>query len=149
MEKPYNHIEKVKKSVKSLLCVLNKSDKKSIEDLNNIIDLINSYENLLKEKYYTDFFDLIILSRMYHTFLKSNEDEINVREFIVNFDQDLRLGREFYYESINSLLNTKQINTLIKKDCLNKYKPVDWSIYVNSLLKQVKKRIIWKKHGKN
>lgn len=148
--KAYKYIEDSKKVLETLSFEFSKMDnsKTRLEDLNTIIKMLNCFESMLNEKYYTDFMELLILSRLYQTLLKADFSEVNVTEFIQYFDQDLRFGKEYYKEQICELLADKQRYNSLTRGKLYQDKKETWLKSVNNLVKQVKTRILWTKKYK-
>lgn len=145
--KPYKHIEESKKVLKTLVSEFKNMDnaKTRLTELNVIIKTLNSFEEMLEDKYYTEYFDILILNRFYMTLLKSKEEEVNINEFLLFLDQDLRLGKEYIIESIADLLQTKQMYNSALKGNFFRDEKSSWINSINSVLKQVKIKIIWNK----
>ncbi len=148
--KAYKYIEDSKKVLETLSFEFSKMDnsKTRLEDLNTIIKMLNCFESMLNEKYYTDFMELLILSRLYQTLLKADFSEVNVTEFIQYFEQDLRFGKDYYKEQIAELLVDKQRYNSLTHGKLHQDKKETWIKSVNNLVKQVKMRILWTKKYK-
>ena len=147
--KPYKHIEDSKKVLKTLISEAKTMDNvpTRLKELNIIIKMLNSYEEMLKNKYHTDFFDLLILSRMYQTLIKSNK-EININEFLLYIDEDFRVGKEFLKENIISFLQGIQVSNSIKKGVVYADTNETWATVIDNLIKQIKTKIIWNKKWK-
>lgn len=148
--KAYKYIEDSKKVLETLSFEFSEMDnsKTRLEDLNTIIKMLNCFESMLNEKYYTDFMELLILSRLYQTLLKADFSEVNVTEFIQYFEQDLRFGKDYYKEQIAELLVDKQRYNSLTHGKLHQDKKETWIKSVNNLVKQVKMRILWTKKYK-
>ena len=144
---PYEDIIKTEKVLKKLVYEAKNSNVdvvSKLKDINIIINTINNYEEMLKNKYYTDFFDILILSRIYQTLLKDQKD-ININEFLMWFEKDLRDGGEYIKENIVDYLQHIQLSNSIKKGKINVSSKDSWKTSINSLLKQVKAKIKWNK----
>ena len=144
---PYKDILKTEKVLKKLVYEAKNSNinvVSKLKDINIIINTINNYEEMLKNKYYTDFFDVLILSRIYQTLLK-DQKEVNINEFLIWFEKDLRDGGEYIKENIVDYLQHIQLSNSIKKGKIKVSSNDSWKISINSLLKQVKAKIKWNK----
>ncbi len=126
--KPYKDVHESKIVLKKLIERAKNSNNQvgELKDLNVIIRTLNNYDKMVRDKYYTDFFDILILSRLYQTLL-INKKEINVNEFLVFFDKDLRVGKEFIKENISGYLQGLQVYLTVR----NK-KPYWMSVLLNS-----------------
>ena len=101
---------------------------------------------MLNNKYHTDFFDVLIFSRIYQTLLKSNEEEINLNEFLIYFNQDFRVGSECIKKDIIDFLRHKQLSNSLKKGEFFRDSEEMWCNAIDVLIKQVKSKIMWDKH---
>ena len=149
--KAYKHIEDGKKVLKTLISEAKTMDnvKTRLTELNTLITLVNSFEEMLNNTYHTDFFDVLIFSRIYQTLLKSNEEEINLNEFLMYFNQDFRVGAEYIKKDIIDFLRHKQLSNSLKKGEFFRDSDESWSNAIDGLIKQVKSKIMWDKHVNN
>jgi hypothetical protein len=145
--KPYKHIEESKKVLKTLVNEFKNMDnaKTRLTELNTLIKTVNDFEEMLVNKYHTDFFDVLLLNRLYLTLLKSKDEEINVKEFIMNFEQDFRFGGDYFKDLICSYLNHKQMYNSIHSNKVYTGDKSEWLKPINNLLKQIKTKIIFRK----
>lgn len=154
--KAYKHIQDSKKVVKSLIneakTLGNVKDR--LIELNTLIKLINSFESMLSEKYYTYYFDIIILSKMYDYFLKHinddncNENNIPINEFVLYLDRDVRMGRDYKKNDIIDLLRNIQLSQSLKKGSVFRDTEKTWSDVVENTLIDIKKQIKFHKEWK-
>ena len=146
--KPYKHIEDSKKVLKTLISEAKTMDnvKTRLKELNTLIGLVNSFEEMLNNKYHTDFFDVLIFSRIYQTLLKSNKEEVNLNEFLIYFNQDFRLGAGYIKNDIIDFLRHKQLSNSLKNGEFFRDSESLWSSTIDVLIKQIKSKIIWDKH---
>ena len=144
---PYKDMQESEKVLKKLISEAKNSNNSinRLKELNVIIKTINNYDEMLKNKYYTDFFDTMILSRMYQTLIKSPQGEININEFLLYYDQDLRLGKEFIKTDIVNFIKGRQLDNSIKKGNIFTDSSEFWGEKLENLLKQIKTKIIWNK----
>lgn len=144
--KAYKHIDSAKKVLEKLSneAKTSKSIQVYPKDINTLIELLNSFEDMMVNKYHTDFFDILILSRMYQTLIKS-DSEININEFIMFFDLDFRKGREFIKKDIVGFLQGIQLENSLKKGGIYQDDFEVWGKAIDSLLSQIKNKITWDK----
>ena len=144
--KPYKDIHESNIVLKKLIGRAENSNNQvgELKDLNVIIRTLNNYDKMLRDKYYTDFFDILILSRLYQTLL-INKKEINVNEFLVFFDKDLRVGKEFIKENIAGYLQGLQVYNSVRNKKPYCDSTDEWRSSIDNLLKQVKLKINWNK----
>ena len=147
--KPYTHIENSKRVIKTMLNEAKQSVnvKSKLEDLNVLINLVNSFEEMLLNKYHTDFFDIVVLSRMYQTLIKSKED-VNIKEFLYWFEKDFREGKDYILENITGYLQGIQIENSLESGELFQDSKEDWENVIKDTLNQIKTNIIWSKKWK-
>ena len=140
-------MQKAEEVLKSLSNALKTSDKALVckSDVNILIKLLNSSDDMMKEKYFTDYFDILILSRMYQTLIKSKEGEVNIKEFLLYYDQDLRFGKEFIKTDIIDFLKYRQLDNSLKIGSVFTDSSEFWGSKIDGILKQIKTKIIWNK----
>lgn len=145
--KIHKHIQEAEKVLNTLSKELKTLNKTFVNksDVNTLIKLLNSSEKMMQEKYFTDYFDILLLSRMYQSLIKSPEGEININEFLLYYDQDLRLGKEFIKTDIINFIKGRQLDNSIKKGNIFTDSSELWGKKIDNLLKQIKTKIIWHK----
>ncbi len=148
--KAYKHIQDSEKVLKTLSSEAKNMDNAitRLKELNILIEMLNSFKEMLTEKYYTDYLDTLLLSRMYQTLLSSKNDDVNITEFVYYLDEDLRTGKEFIKNNIIDFLRHKQLKNSLKKNEMFMDDYELWDISIESVLKQVKRKIQWHKRFK-
>jgi len=142
---PYKHILDSEKVLKTLVNDAKTMDntKTRLSELNTLIRLVNSYKKLLEKKYFTDYFDILLLSSMYNFFLINKTYESNtipIRDFLLFLDTDVRYGRNYHLQSIIGLLQGCE---RIKTPLINS-SDEDWREIIENTLLQIKKQIKFK-----
>ena len=147
--KPYKHIQEAKKVLKTLSNEAKTMDNTltRLKELNILIETVNSFEEMLTKNYYTDVIELLLLSRMYQMLIKSDK-EINVNEFLMFFDKDLREGRDFIKDNITGYLQGIQLSNSLEKGLIIQDSKEVWGSAVDNLLTQIKERIVFNKKYK-
>lgn len=146
---PYKCINDSESVLKTLVNEARNSDNKvtRLKELNILIDLHNNFKELLENKYYTDYFDILILNRLYHTLIKDKED-LNVEEFLMWLDQDIRQGKHFVKDNIVDYLQWMQMYKSTKKGYIFQDDKKTWLNSIENLMKQVKEKIVFHKKYK-
>ena len=149
--KPYEHIQTGKKVIKTLVNEAKTMDnvKVRLTELNELIKLINSFEEMLNEKYYTEYFDMLILSRLFHTLnINSPEDTVSIKEFQIWLNRDLIYGKDYIKQNIVSFMQTHQLNNSLLKGKLFYDSDDFWNEKIDKTLSEVKSNIIFDKKWK-
>ncbi len=150
---PYKDILDSEKVLKTLVSEAKTMDnvKTRITELNVLIRLVNSFKEMLEKKYKTDYFDILLLSRMYHFFLDSDvyvKNEVPIEPFLYWLDQDVRLGREHIKKDIIGLLKGCQLYESLKHNRVEFDDDDVWDEVIEDTLIQVKKKIKFKEDFK-
>ena len=143
--KPYKHIQESEKVLKSLVNEAKKANNPSfkLKQLNKLIGMLNCFNDMLEEKYYTDFFDVVILSRLYNTLLINKpSDRINLKEFEIWINKDFRCGKDYITKNIIDFIQTHQLSNSIKKGYIHRDSEEDINAMVNRTLTEVKSNLI-------
>ena len=143
--KIYKHIQESKKVLKTLASEFVNMDnaKTRIIELNVLIRLVNSTEQMLVNKYKTEVLDVFILNHIYRTLLKEKGDLINISESLENIFQDLRFGRNYQKEQLIGYLQQKELEYNLTFEKIQRTSFDDWSDTIENTLTDVKKQIIW------
>jgi hypothetical protein len=146
--KPYKHIEDSKKVLKSLISEARTMDnvKTRLTELNTLIKLVNSFEEMLNKKYFTDYFDILLLKSMFEEFMKHKiyeGNDIPIIEFTEITRANIRIGKDNQLAKVKDLLTTYEA---INKQNLSNWHndAVDWDSLIKSTLLELKKEIQWK-----
>lgn len=152
--KAYKHIEESKKIVKTLHneFLIMDNAKSRLRDLNVLINTINAFEEMLQDRYHSDFFDIMIYSRLFSTLNLDKGTNIDFSEFLLNFDQDFRLGKDYLKEKVVDFIHNKSIYKSIIDNSINEDKFNQWSkdredieASLDILVHQLKSKILWNK----
>ena len=149
MQKPYKHIQDSKKVLKSLVSEAKTMGnvKTRLTELNTLIRLVNSFEEMLNKKYFTEYFDILLLSRLYHFFLDNDvyaTNEVPIQAFLYWLDRDNEKGKENIKKDITGLLQGCQLNESLKDGKCNFDTHEQWSEVLEDTLLKVKEQIQWK-----
>ncbi len=146
--KPYKHIQDSKKVLKSLISEAKTMDnvKTRLTELNVLIKLVNSFDEMLNKKYYTEFFDILLLRRMamyfsYHEVYRG--EGVPLDQYGYELNRDLRFGREMAVNFIVDQLQTHQLANNLKKDKIKYDSKESLEIIVEKYLLDVKQKIQW------
>ena len=115
--KPYKHIQDTEKVLKRLINKARNGNntRSELQDVNVLINLVNSYKDLLRFKYKTNVVDNLLLSNLYKNLTEQYAitGGFQLREAFRVVERDLMLGEQ-NIESINNLFRdyalTQQIN---------------------------------------
>lgn len=145
----YKHIRDSETVLKTLINEAKTSNNKVVrlKELNVLIGLHNSYKEILENKYYTDYFDILILNRLYQTLLQ-DQNSINLNEFLIHLDSDIRTGKDYVKSNIIGFLQGMQLDNSLKKGKVFQDSEQVWSKVVDNLLSQVKEKIVFNKKFK-
>ena len=143
----YKYIQDSSKVLKSMINEVKTMDnaKVRLTELNTLIKMLNSFKEMLNEKYYTEYLDTLLLSRMYQTLLSSKDNEINIVDFYEYLQEDLRTGNEFIKKNIIGYLRGSQLEKSLKKGSVFMDDESKWEEIINKTLLEVKKKIQWHK----
>lgn len=143
--KPYKHIQEGEKVLKSLVNEAKKANNPlfKLQQLNKLIKMLNCFNDMLEEKYYTDFFDVLILSRLYSTLLINKpSDNINIKEFEIWINKDFRCGKDYITKNIVDFIKTHQLSNSIKQGYIQRDSDSDISKMIKKTLTEVKSNLI-------
>ena len=131
--------------------------KKMISTLNNkqnpiFKQLINQFESMLEDKYYSDTIAILVLDRFLKEWQKdfaNNIDEIDVFRTWQNIDEDLRLGLDLKREELKSMLYHHQLIKVVKNKPnqihrVQKDSPT-FDNFINEVLNKIKTSIYFNK----
>ena len=146
--KPYKHIQDSKKVLKSLISEAKTMDnvKTRLTELNTLITLVNSFEEMLSNKYFTDYFDMLLLSRMYHFFIGNKVHEgkdIPIKEFTEYLRQDFNLQRNGVKSALVDLIIHNKLTKSLEVGEVKLDSKEDWNEILENTLLEVKKQILW------
>lgn len=151
-------MHEVKKVLKTLNneFVLMDNAKERIEDLNKIIRLINSVEEMLTKKYKTDVLDVFILNFIFRTLLLEKKTtnnktfiqsgkriNVNINEALENITSDIKNGKEYQLEQLIGYLQQKEIENNILLNKVKASSKNEWRKTINKTLIDIKRKIIW------
>jgi len=145
---PYKHIQESEKVLKTLSSEAKTMDNAltRLKELNVLIEMLNSFKEMLSEKYYTDYIDNLLLSRMYYNLLASDEyGEINIIDYVCNLEDDIEKGNQYMKQNIIGYLRGVQLHNSVNKGYIYQDSEDYWEKCINNTLNQVKNRIQWNK----
>lgn len=146
--KAYKHIQESEKVLKTLSSEAKTMDNAvtRLKELNVLIKMLNSFKEMLMEKYYTDYIDNLLLSRIYYNLLSSDEyGEINILDYVCNLEDDIEKGNQYMKQNIIGYLRGVQLYNSVKKGHIYQDSEEHWEKCINNTLNQVKARIQWNK----
>ena len=151
--KPYKHILDSKKVLKSLISEAKTMDnvKTRLTELNTLITLVNSFEEMLSNKYFTEIFDLLILNSMHYYFVENKtyeSNEIDIKGFTYLLRRDMRYGRQSWKQSIIGMMQGCQVNNSLKRGEVEMDSYEDWSTTLETYLSEIKQGVEWDKKYK-
>lgn len=146
--KPYKTIQNSKKVLKSLISEAKTMDnvRTRLTELNTLIKLVNSFEEMLNKKYFTEYFDILLLSRMYNFFLDNDvyaTNEVPIQPFIYWLNQDNEKGKNIIKKDIIGLLQGCQLNESLLKGKAEFDEVEVWDKVLGDTLIKVKEGIKW------
>lgn len=145
---PYKYIQESEKVLKTLSSEAKTMDNTvtRLKELNVLIKMLNSFKEMLSEKYYTDYIDNLLLSRMYYNLLASdNYGEINILDYVCNIEDDINKGNQYMKQNIIGYLRGVQLHNSVKKGYIYQDSEDYWEKCISNTLNQVKSRIQWNK----
>lgn len=113
-----------------------------------IIDLVNGFEEMLKEKYYTDVIELLVYSRMKDHFMRAEVYEgkpIPMNQFWEWLKRDLDIGVEQIKNELKDILKDHELANKLKdrKNFNNDFAP--WDKMLSKTMSEIKMKMYWDK----
>lgn len=147
--KPLKHIEESKRLIDTLTYELkhSKNQKRDAQRINTIIGLVNSFDQMLSERYYTDTIEMLLYARIFSQ-LRGNihEPTVDIHAIVNNIDSEIRYGLELKKTECINFLQSKEIDARLLQDEDTVFKPLtDWKTMLEKLINEFKLDIKWNK----
>lgn len=143
--KPYKHIQDTEKVLKRLInrARNGNSARSELQDVNVLINLVNSYKDLLKNKYKTNVLDNLLLSGVYKNLTEQYAitDGFHLNEAFIAVEKELMRGNN-KRDCINNLFRDYALSEQIKNG--KELVIHDYTKELNNLLIEFKTNIIWR-----
>lgn len=143
--KPYKHIQDTEKVLKRLINKARNGNntRSELQDVNVLINLVNSYKDLLRFKYKTNVVDNLLLSNLYKNLTEQYAitGGFQLREAFRVVERDLMLGEQ-NIESINNLFRDYALTEQINNG--KELKVHDYTKEIDNLLIEFKTNVTWK-----
>lgn len=143
--KPYKHIQDTEKVLKRLINKARNGNntRSELQDVNVLINLVNSYKDLLRFKYKTNVVDNLLLSNLYKNLTEQYAitGGFQLREAFRVVERDLMQGEQ-NRESINNLFRDYALTEQINNG--KELKAHDYTKEIDNLLTEFKTNVTWK-----
>lgn len=147
--KPYKHIQEGKKVIKTLISEAKTMDnvKTRLTELNTLIKLVNSFEKMLTKKYFTEYFDILLLKKMsmYFSYSEVNSGNgVPIRQYNYELNREFRYGKEIAMMDVISQLQGHQLSRSLKNNEIKYDSSEQWIEFLDNYLLDIKKQIQFK-----
>lgn len=145
--KPYQHIKNLKNIIENEKFNLqySKNKDRDVKKINTLIDCMESFENMLTEKYYTNVIETLLYSLIYEWMLQfkvASGSEIPLHTIIYNIDKDIENGNLQKKAEIVSILETHEMTNKLKNGTVFE-EGADFNGMLTNLVNQFKMNIKW------
>ena len=146
-KKPYKLIKDANKVVNELKEDL-KYSKDKIKDakrINNLLDALKGFNDMLSYRYKTDVVDTLILALIYEYLLiyKAYENEVPIHQILNHLDFSISNGTEQKKKEVISILKTHEMKNKIENNSVFEKDYINFDVLINDLLNQIKTQIKW------
>tara|TARA_R110000803_G_scaffold61223_1_gene120961 strand:- start:2481 stop:2942 length:462 start_codon:yes stop_codon:yes gene_type:complete len=151
--KPYKSIQDSKKVLKTLVNEARGLDnvKTRLTELNVLIKLLNSFEEMLNKKYFTEYFDILLLNKMAMYF--SNKEvtsggEVPIWQYNYELHREFEYGKLVAMNDVISQLQGHQLSKSLEDGKVDFDTDEQWNKTIENYLLDIKKQIQFKERCK-
>ena len=147
---PFKIIEAQKKVISDLTYKLkfSKNQVKDAEVINTLIDVVNGFEAMMTQKYYTDAVELFMYSYIAQEFHKNKIWDgrgLPMDELLFKIDSDIKFGSKIKKLEVISLLKSHELENKIQNNSVFDKNYCNFDEMLSNLVNQFKKDIAWNK----
>jgi hypothetical protein len=148
--KPYQTIEDQKTVINDLTYKLqfSKEKVKDAKTINTLINTVNCFETMLKNKYFTDVIETLLYANIKEWLMQSevyDGSPIPLQEMCSGVEFDIANGSKQKKLEVLSVLKSHELENMIKNDTLKNANFTDFNKLLTDLINEFKKSIVWNK----
>lgn len=143
---PYKHIKHQKQIINDMTFELKyqKDKQKAVNRINTLIDTVNAFESMLKDKYYTNAIETLLYARIYSQLMGNiTKEEIDIHSIVDNIEKDIYYGAAVKKMEVIGVLEHKEMQEKTKSFNFDTF--ANWDKMLTDLINEFKTSIAWTK----